>query len=64
MAEECKICELSINDINALSKEEAEKIALSGKLCVKHMVTHLNVRKGRAFLIGKELLLAIKESAE
>lgn len=54
---DCPICKLSIEDIEKMTKEEAEKIALSDKLvwCRRHKVMYLTLRK-KYSLMGKELL--------
>ncbi|WP_290596047.1 MULTISPECIES: hypothetical protein [unclassified Archaeoglobus] len=60
----CIVCSLTLEEIERMSKDDAEKIIKElfkpENLCEEHMVAWLNIRKSRA-LFGKNLLLAMKK---
>ena len=58
----CKICNITIEEINNMSKGDVEKI-LFGEMCTGHMVMYLNLRKVVARgIYGKPLLFAMKKN--
>lgn len=59
--ERCKICELSLSEIEELSEKECEKIVFGNK-CMSHMVIYLNLKRLRRS--AKQFLSLIKENED
>lgn len=59
----CRVCSLTEAEIEQMSKDECDKIALSGQFCTRHIVAYLDLRK-RYSLFGKDLLLTMKKFDE
>ncbi len=57
--DDCKVCALSLAEIENMSDKESESILFGSKLCTEHIVAYLDLRK-KFGLFGKQLLKEMK----
>jgi hypothetical protein len=59
----CKMCLLSVAEIEGMTDEECGKVFFSRGFCLAHTIAFLDIRK-RYGLTGRNLLLAVKKISE
>ena len=57
--DDCKVCAISLAEIENMSEEECDDIVLGRMLCTEHIVAYLDLRK-KFGLFGKKLLREMK----